>query len=270
MTDIIDPPDIPDLPTPPSTNDPQNFSARADAFLGILPTWSDALDAVAESAKTNATAAQERAVTARSWSGVAQGHAEAAQGSANAAAASADLAKNAPTTYGTSGDTLSIAAGAMNLTVEAGKAFMSGQAVVIASIANPTSQRMYGIVTAYNAATGALSIAVSAFAGAGSATGWTVTLGNAPASGGLSVVNVSANASAAAGQYHVITAAGVVLTMPAAPALGDEIGFCNASGGDVAVDWNGATVKNVAPAPNPMRVPKYSAAVVKFNGSTWA
>ncbi|THJ30933.1 hypothetical protein E8K88_16330 [Lampropedia aestuarii] len=263
MTDIVDVPDIPVLPTPPSTNDPQNFSPRADGFLGILPEWSDGLDGVAESAKTNATAANERAVAAAA-------SAATASTKANEAAASAELAKNAPTTYGTTAQALNIGAGAKSLTVETGRAFMSGQAVVLAAAANPINQRMYGIVTAYNAATGALSVTVSAFTGSGSVIGWTVTLGNAPAQGGLAVLNVAANANAAAGVYHVITAAGVTLTMPAAPEVGDEIGFCNASSGEATVNWSGKTVKGTAPSPQAMIVPRYGAAVVKFNGSTWA
>lgn len=262
MTDIVNVPSVPVLPEPPSTNDPNNFSVRADAFLGILPDWSQGLDDVAESAKTNATAAQERAA-------IAQAAASTATAQASSAAAAAEVAKNAPTTYGTTAQALTIGAGAVNLTVETGRAFVSGQAVVLASLANPTLQRMYGIVTAYNTATGALSITVSAFTGTGSVAGWTVTLGNAPAAGGLTVASVATNTAAAAGIYHAITAAGVVLTMPAAPAQGDEIGFCNASSGIATVNWNGRTVKGTAPNPQAMVLPRYGAAVVKFNGSTW-
>lgn len=264
MTDIVPVPPVYPLPRPvPSTSDPQNFSARADNFLGALPPWSDGLDAIVESAYTNATASQERAV-------LAQSSATAAAASATASAESAELAKNAPTTYGTTGQTLTVGAGTLNLNVETGRAFVSGQAVVIAANANPTGQRMYGVVTAYNALTGALTVSVSATTGTGSATGWTVTLGNAPAVGGLTVVNIAANTNAAAGNYYVITSASAVLTMPATPSLGDEIGFCNASSGEATVNWSGQTVKGTAPAPAAMLLPRYGAAVVKYNGSTWA
>lgn len=263
MTDIVIVPPIPPIPTPPSTNDPANFSVRADAFLGILPDWSDALNGVAASARTNAIASTEQATASA-------GSAASAASSASAASASATIAANAPTTYGTTAQAVTLGAGVVNLTVETGRAFVSGQAVVIASVANPTSQRMYGIVTAYNATTGALSISVSAFIGSGNVTGWTVTLGNAPAEGGLSVVNISANTNAAAGNYYVITVDGVTLTMPAAPTAGAEIGFCNASSGDATVNWSGKTIKATAPNPVAMRIPRYGAAVVKFNGSTWA
>lgn len=262
MTDIVNVPAIPALPTPPSTNDPNNFAARADGFLGILPEWSARMGEVAEAAKTNATASQEHASasqTAANW----------AESNAADAAASAELAKNAPTTHGTSNQTLAIEAGSIDMQVESGRAFISGQAVVIAAISNPTSQRMYGIVTAYNQDSGALTVAVSQFSGVGSATGWTVVLGNAPAVGGLSVINVTTNSLAVSGLYHAITEPNVSLAMPAFPKLGDEVGFCNASAGNVIVQWNGATVKGVVPVPTAMVVPQYGAAVVRFNGSTW-
>lgn len=63
------------LPTPPSRNDPTNFAARADAFLGALPTFqteANALEvavdadavAAAASAALSATRAQEAASSA--------------------------------------------------------------------------------------------------------------------------------------------------------------------------------------------------------------
>lgn len=262
MTDIVNVPAIPALPTPPSTNDPNNFSARADGFLGILPEWSDALDEVAKSAKTNATATQERATTA-------QVAASSAATQAINAAASAELAKNAPTTFGTTAQTLAIGAGAVNLTVETRRAFVSGQAVVLASVMNPISQRMYGIVTAYNASTGALSVAVSAFTGSGNVTGLTVTLGNAPATGGLEVLTITANTNAASGKYYVMSTSGINLSMPTSPSLNDEIGFCNISSGRVGVFWSGKTVRDVAATPPIMLIDRYQSAVVRFNGSTW-
>ncbi|MDH5858986.1 hypothetical protein [Lampropedia aestuarii] len=263
MTDIVNVPAIPALPTPPSTNDPNNFSARADGFLGVLPEWSAGLSGVADSAKTNATVSCE-------YAEVALASANRADSKANEAAAFAELAKNAPTTFGTSGQTLVVQAGVVELAIETNRAFVSGQAVVIASIANPTSQRMYGIVSAYNASTGHLVVEVGAYTGVGSATAWTVVLGNAPAVAGLTIVNVSIDSHAASGYYHVISEEDVQLTMPAFPVFGDEIGFCNVSSGDVIVNWNGKTVKGTEPNPTEMRLPQYGKGVVKFNGSTWA
>lgn len=262
MTDIVNVPAIPALPIPPSTNDPNNFSARADGFLGILPEWSARMGEVADAAKTNATAAQERAA-------IAQAAASTATAQASNAAASAELAKNAPTTYGITYQTLTIAAGEVNVTVEAGRAFVSGQAVVLASIETPTSQRMYGVVTAYDPTTGALTVAVSAYTGTGTATGWTVTLGNAPTVGGLEVVNISSNAEAASGKYYVMDVPGSNLMMPANPLINQQIGFCNISSGVVGIFWSGQTVRGVFANPEMMLIEPYQSAIVRFNGNTW-
>lgn len=43
------------LPTPPSSSDPANFSARGDAFLGALPTFANEVNAVAEAFNLNST-----------------------------------------------------------------------------------------------------------------------------------------------------------------------------------------------------------------------
>lgn len=262
MTDIVNVPAIPALPTPPSTNDPNHFAARADAFLGILPEWSGDLDGVAQTAKTNATAANERAIAAAA-------SASTASTKATEAAASAELAKNAPSTYGTTAQVITISAESKSLIVETGRAFVSGQAVVLASTANPASQRMYGIVTAYNATSGALSVSVSSFTGSGSAAGWTVTLGNEPSNGDLEVINFSVTAAAVMGRMNVLTAAGVELWMPPVPVLNSVVGFCNASSGSVLVYWNGASVKGVKPDPDGMFVPQFGSAIVRWNGGTW-
>ncbi len=55
------------LPTPPSTNDPTNFAAEADAFLGALPTWgteATALETAVNAAETSAVSAAATATAA--------------------------------------------------------------------------------------------------------------------------------------------------------------------------------------------------------------
>lgn len=46
---------LPILPAPPSRDDPANFSTRADAFLGALPEWTDAANALEQSLQLVAT-----------------------------------------------------------------------------------------------------------------------------------------------------------------------------------------------------------------------
>lgn len=52
------------LPTPPSRNDPANFAARGDAFLGALPTFATEANALALDLNTDAATAEASAVAA--------------------------------------------------------------------------------------------------------------------------------------------------------------------------------------------------------------
>lgn len=79
------------LPTPPSRNDPTNFSARGDAFLGALPTFATEANALAVDVNADAVAAAASAVDAEA----AVVNAEAAAADAAAAAAAAESAANA-------------------------------------------------------------------------------------------------------------------------------------------------------------------------------
>jgi hypothetical protein len=128
------------LPTPPSRNDPNNFSARADAFLAALPGMASQMNTVA--AQT---------------------------------AAAANSAINAPGTSGQSGTSLPIGIGGKALVIQAGKAFVVGQFVQIASVTSPTNY-MNGQITGYDASSGTLTVNVSYAAGSGSFASWNVAL----------------------------------------------------------------------------------------------
>ena len=52
------------LPTPPSRNDPTNFAARGDAFLGALPTFATEANALAVDVNADAVAAAAAEVAA--------------------------------------------------------------------------------------------------------------------------------------------------------------------------------------------------------------
>lgn len=135
------------LPTPPLRSDGANFSDRADAFLGALPTFRNEANAL--STEVNAKAVE--------------------------AAASALTAVNAPGTNGTSTTSLTIGAGSKTLTTQTGKAWVVGMFVILAQTAAPTNW-MHGQITAYNSATGALTMEAVTTSGAGTVAAWTISL----------------------------------------------------------------------------------------------
>lgn len=74
------------LPTPPSRDDPANFSSRADAFLGALPDFVTEANTVAGEVNSNASTASTAASTATTQAGIATTQASAASASATTAA----------------------------------------------------------------------------------------------------------------------------------------------------------------------------------------
>ncbi len=96
----------------------------------------------------------------------------------NSAAASAISAINAPGTNATSTTPNAIVStGTISLTLaQTGKAFAVGQYVVVADTAAPATNYMIGQISAFNAGTGAMSVAVSASGGSGTKTAWTISL----------------------------------------------------------------------------------------------
>lgn len=78
---------------------------------------------------------------------------------------------------------LTIGTGSKSLTVETGKGYVVGQAVLIASTAGPTNY-MTGQVTSYNSGTGALVVNVTATGGSGTVAAWTVSVTALSAGGG--------------------------------------------------------------------------------------
>lgn len=92
------------LPIPPSRDDPTNFSARADDFLGALPTFATETNTVASEVVTNKDSAVTAANTATTQAGIATTKAGESSASASAAAASAVTAGNAATSAAASYD----------------------------------------------------------------------------------------------------------------------------------------------------------------------
>lgn len=88
------------LPTPPSRNDPTNFSTRADAFLGALPDFATEANALAVDVNDDAIAAAASASSANTQAGIATTQAGlAAAAASTAAAASGAVSWVSGTTY---------------------------------------------------------------------------------------------------------------------------------------------------------------------------
>lgn len=80
---------------------------------------------------------------------------------------------------------LTIGTGSKSLTIETGKGYVAGQAVLIASTAGPTNF-MTGQVTSYNSGTGALVVNVTATGGSGTVAAWAVSVTALSSGGGVS------------------------------------------------------------------------------------
>ena len=80
---------------------------------------------------------------------------------------------------------LTIGTGSKSLTIETGKGYVAGQAVLIASTAGPTNY-MAGQVTSYTSGTGALVVNVTATGGSGTFAAWTISVTAVVSAGGVS------------------------------------------------------------------------------------
>jgi hypothetical protein len=103
-----------------------------------------------------------------------------AQNTVNQAAAAANSAASAlgaPGTNATVAGSLTVGTGSKSFTLDqTGKAYSIGQTVVIARTADPTTS-MTGVITAFTASSGAMTVLVSVTAGSGTFSGWTISMG---------------------------------------------------------------------------------------------
>ncbi len=100
------------LPTPPSRDDPTNFSARADEFLGALPVFVTETNALGSELNTASSTASAAASTATTQAGIATTKAAESSASALAADASADAALISETAADASADAAAASAAA--------------------------------------------------------------------------------------------------------------------------------------------------------------
>jgi hypothetical protein len=136
------------LPPAPSIADPTNFEAEADALLGALPVMVTELNA--------------------------------AFGAINDTEEDlADLVANAGYS-GTSSTSLTVGTGSKALTTQANRSYVPGVFVLVADSANPVTNFMIGVVTAYNPTTGALTFTSVLAGGSGTIASWLVSLSGKP------------------------------------------------------------------------------------------
>lgn len=95
---------------------------------------------------------------------------------ANEAAASASAAANTVSSPATSTSALVVGTGPLALVTQPGKYMVVGMTINIARTSDPADTRMGGIITAYNSATGDLSVTVSVSQGNGTFADWTISL----------------------------------------------------------------------------------------------
>lgn len=95
---VIPTPSTP-LSTPPSTESPEDFDARGDAFLGSLPTFQEQNNTLAADTFTNASYAYEQAESAAVSASFASTKAAEAAASATSAANVSGAGKWVPGSY---------------------------------------------------------------------------------------------------------------------------------------------------------------------------
>jgi hypothetical protein len=252
MTDIVSPTPVGNAPPAPLVTDtPAEFNTKAFSLAGWYQPLVTALNGVTANVFNNATAAQERA-TAAGQSAVQAGERrdearsarDEARGARDEAQVWATSAVNAPGTSGTSTSSLVVAAGTKALVTQPGKAWVVGQPVVISRTSAPTAVQMWGTVSAYDAATGAMAVEVQGggVLGAGAHTDWTIAL-----VGRTGRSDLVASMSAATGilvlpwqRVFGANAGQITFLLPVSPALWDILSVSPCNGRyDNLVAFNG-------------------------------
>ncbi len=183
------PPSVSTLPTPPSRDDPANFSARGDAFLAALPTLQDDIDDLAANVYANAVEAHADAVAADASVTAAAGHVATALSYSAASAASAQAA--------------AASAGA--------SIWVSGTAYSIGDVRwSPVTRYTYRRLTAGGGTTDPSA----------DATNWALAGASAPQ---LVIVTGTTQAAHANGHYLLTNVAASTVTLPASPSAGDTV-----------------------------------------------
>lgn len=232
---------IPAGPPVPNSEDPENtFDEQYEASMTwqrdeLAPGVNAAVEEINDAAAAVLVAADAVADDA--------GTVAAAVLAAQAAAASAI---NAPGTKGTSATSLTLGLGVKNFTMQTGKDLANGQPMAISRTSAPATQ-MFGPLLSYDAITGAASVDVTSFKGAGTYTDWTIALGVASLPSTPDLVREPRSSNIAfvqddKGKLIVYTAGGFTQTFGTLNA-GWFVEVVNASAADVGITTDGATYK---------------------------
>lgn len=169
---------IVNLPAPTSNTEPvrlidlPNDSAALINAIADAEGFADDAATSASAASTSASAASSSASAASTSASTATTQASAASASASAAAASAANVGNS--LLATSTTSLAIGTGSKVFTTQSGKAFQTGQYVMMVSSANPTVNYMFGDVTSYTGTT--LTVNSTVIGGSGTKTDWIISI----------------------------------------------------------------------------------------------
>lgn len=192
-------------PLPPAPNrslPPETFISRADAFVASLAQLQGEANTQAAFTNDRATDAQE------------------------ALAEQQRLLAGAGFVT-TSATSTAISLGVKDFAVAVNLSFVPGMTVSIAAVADPVGQRMLGVIVSYNRDTGALKVAINTLYGVGTVAGWVVSMSGPRGLDGPAVgwQYIQVNTTAAPGDCLMLDTGGMglVVTLPAAPAEGDEV-----------------------------------------------
>ena len=225
-----------------ATTKASEASTSASNAAGSASTASTA----SSTAVTKASEASTSASNAQSYATTATTKAAEASTARDQAVAAKDQAQAYATQQfnATSSTSNSLVAGSLSFTIQAGKAFVPNQYLVITPTSDP-SKFMQGLITSYNSSTGVLVITVDfVSASGGPYTAWTFGLiGRKGDSAGRANIMLTGNATAVAGNNYFFQSI-CTLTMPVSPSNGDTISFSNATGNPgPAVDFGAVKVK---------------------------
>lgn len=190
--------------------------------------------------QVNATGASSQALVASNAATNAALSASAAATSAQSASLSATAASNyGAALSGSSTTPVAIGLGAKTFTATTGRQWSPGQFLVLASSAN-NSLYMHGQVTSYNPVNGVLVMNVLCVYGAGTPADWSISLAGTQgpigpqgaSTSGLARVNVTGTSQIATSgnDYWLGNVNASEVTLPAAPADGDETAITPANG----------------------------------------